>query len=84
MSKETIHKWILFISSYIPLYLVLIIKDIIYRIENHKNIEWKYFYKINSINDIMIVILIIISTISFCYLKCMIKGIKGQVYLLID
>ena len=48
----------MFVSSYIPLYLLLIAKDIVGRLEHYGLKSLKNFYKINSLNDIMILILL--------------------------
>ncbi len=84
MFKMAIHKWILFLSSYIPLYILLIIKDVVYRIELYGLGRLKRFYIINSVNDIMIVILFLITILSFIYLLKMIKGVKGNTYILVQ
>lgn len=81
MFKMTIHKLILFLSSYIPLYFLLIVKDVVFRIELYGIKELKKFYIINSINDIAIVILFLLSLFSFIYLFKMIKGVKGSNYI---
>jgi len=84
MFKLNIHKWILFISSYIPLYILLIIKDLVSRVEKYGIGCIKRFYVIDSINDIMIIILLLISVISFVYLKVMLNGVKGKTFILVD
>lgn len=83
MRMERFHKSILFISSYIPLYLLLIIKDIVGRIEKYGVGQLKKAVNMNSLNDVMIVILFLISAASFLYLLYMVKTVRGKAFILI-
>lgn len=76
-------KIILFISSYIPLYVLLIIKNILERITcggrfiNNFNKKYVFF---NEINDYAILILFILCLTSYVYLRIKTKNIKGEKY----
>lgn len=78
---DKIHKIILFVSSYIPLYLLLVIKDIVGRWEKYGWESLKNFYKINSLNDVMILIFLFFSAISFFYLRHMLKTATKGAYI---
>ena len=78
---DKIHKIILFVSSYIPLYLLLIVKDIVGRLERYGLKSLKNFYKINSLNDIMILILLFFILTSFFYLRHMLKTATKGAYI---
>lgn len=78
---DKIHKIILFVSSYIPLYLLLIAKDIVGRLEHYGLKSLKNFYKINSLNDIMILILLFFILTSFFYLRHMLKTATKGAYI---
>jgi len=77
------NKLILFISSYIPLYLLLVVKNILERITDEgrfinivdKLNSWKKF---DEINDYAIVIIITLSVFSFFYLKRKITAIGSR------
>lgn len=74
------HRCILFVSSYVPLYLFLILKDIISRLEEKKfNMEISYL-RVNSLNDIVIIVLVAISAFSIIYLKKVLGRVQPSIY----
>lgn len=75
----------LFVSSYIPLYLLLVIKNILERCTDGGkfNVSWKKIYTshyFDEVNDYAIVILLLLSIISFVYLRKLIKKTGGFHY----
>lgn len=78
------NKIILFLSSYIPLYILLIIKNILERITTEGEFVDDIINKVknagyfNEINDWAILILFIVSVASFFYLKCILKNSGGN------
>lgn len=69
------NKILLYLSSYVPLYLILIVKNMILKLELKEwNIkEIKYF---NTIDDYILVILTLLTIISLIYIKYSLKSIK--------
>lgn len=69
------NKILLYISSYVPLYLILIIKNAILKLElinwNVKSIQ--YF---NSLDDYILVILLLLTIICIMYIKFSLKEIE--------
>lgn len=69
------NKILLYISSYVPLYLILIVKNAILKLElinwNIKSIQ--YF---NSLDDYILVILSFLTIICIIYIKFSLKGIE--------
>lgn len=69
------NKILLYISSYVPLYLILIIKNVILKLElincNFKSIQ--YF---NSLDDYILVILSFLTIICIIYIKFSLNGIE--------
>ena len=81
-------KVILFISSYIPLYILMILKNILERITkdgkflNLSNRKFKFF---DEINDYSLIFLIVLCLISFIYLNSKIKITTGRrVYTIVE
>lgn len=77
------NKLLLFVSSYIPLYLLLIGKNILERItEKGRFINISERIKtaklFDEVNDYAIMVMIILSVISFFYLKSKIKSTVGR------
>jgi hypothetical protein len=77
------NKLILYISSYIPLYLLLIGKNILERITDGGRFiniadKMKHIKLFDEINDYMIVIMLILSILSFMYVKRKIQSIEGK------
>ena len=76
---------ILFVSSYIPLYVLLIIKNILERCTNEGKItltlnQLKTSHYFDEINDYAIVILLFLCIGSFLYLKLLTKKTEGVHY----
>lgn len=74
-------KIILFISSYIPLYVLMIIKNILERTTNNGKftkftLKGKVFF--DEINDYALVVLLLLCIISFLYLIIKIKKTDGN------
>lgn len=69
------NKFILYLASYVPLYLILIIKNILLKFENRgwKFDNIKYF---NSVDDFVITILLILTIVSIGYITIQVKGIN--------
>ena len=69
------NKVLLYLSSYVPLYLILIIKNAILKLEEIKwNIKGiKYF---NTLDDYILVLLTILTIISLLYIHKSLLGIK--------
>lgn len=69
------NKILLYISSYVPLYLILIVKNAILKLElinwNIKSIQ--YF---NSLDDYILVVLSFLTIICIIYIKFSLKGIE--------
>lgn len=69
------NKIILYLASYVPLYLILIIKNVILKFENR---GWKFnnikFF--NSVDDLVIVVLAILTILSIGYITIQINGMK--------
>ena len=69
------NKIILYLASYVPLYLILIIKNILLKFENR---GWKfdninYFF---SVDEFFITILLILTIVSIGYITIQVKGIN--------
>lgn len=78
-----LRKIILFISSYIPLYILMILKNILERITDKGrfiNLNDRKIILFDEINDYALVILAILSIISICYLIRKTKSINGEKY----
>lgn len=80
-----VRKIILFISSYIPLYVLMVIKNFFERTTDDGvflNLWWKVKNAVffDEINDYAVVFLIIISFFSLWYLQTKIKRTKGEKY----
>lgn len=76
-------KIILFISSYIPLYLLMIIKNILERTTNggkFLSLTNRKFIFFDEINDYALVALMILCIVSFMYLKIKINNTDGNKY----
>ena len=76
-------RFMLFISSYIPLYLLLILKNILERcsVEGRINISIEKIKNVklfDEINDYALVILFLLCIISFFYLKKLIQKKSGN------
>lgn len=69
------NKIMLYLSSYVPLYLILIVKNVLLKFENRKwNLDnIKYF---NSVDDLFITILLILTIVSVVYVTIQINGIN--------
>ena len=69
------NKVLLYLSSYVPLYLILIIKNAILKLEEIKwNIkDIKYF---NTLDDYILTILAILTVVSLLYIHKALSGIK--------
>lgn len=79
--EKCIHLNLLFISSYIPLYVLMIFKNILERISNNGRFENIMERVLNAtlfdeINDFAIVILLMLSISSFMYLKISLSKIN--------
>lgn len=77
------NKLLLFVSSYIPLYLLLIGKNILERITEKGRFiniidRIKTVKLFDEVNDYAIMVMIILSVISFFYLKSKIKSTVGR------
>lgn len=77
------HKVILFISSYIPLYILLILKNVLERTTRDGNFsdlanKIKNAVFFDEINDFAVVILTFLSIYSFWYLKRKIRRANGE------
>lgn len=72
--REEIHKWILYVSSCVPLYLLFITNRIMLIFRNDYNKEDKF------IDSILILFLSIISISSVIYLKVVLKRSKPSVF----
>lgn len=73
-------KIILFISSYIPLYILMIIKNVLERTTNEGkflNMIGRKFIFFDEVNDYALVVLGSLCIISFLYLKVKIRSTKG-------
>ena len=75
----------LFVSSYIPLYVLLIIKNILERCTTDGEItvtlnQLKTAHYFDEVNDYAIVVLLLLSIISFVYLKNITKKSGGLYY----
>lgn len=73
----------LFISSYIPLYVLMILKNVLERITDKGkflNLSNRKFIFFDEINDYALVILFILCIISLVYLVLKIKVTDGQKY----
>lgn len=78
-----LRKIILFISSYIPLYVLMICKNILERITykgRFINISNRKFIWFDEINDYALTLLAILVIISLIYLIVKIKGTSGEKY----
>lgn len=78
-----LRKIILFISSYIPLYILMICKNILERITDKGrfiNIFNRNFIWFDEVNDYALVILVILVVISLIYLVVKIKSTSGEKY----
>lgn len=80
-----LRKIILFISSYIPLYLLMISKNIVERCTDggrFLNIGYKLKNMVlfDEVNDWAIVITGVLTVVSFIYLRRKIKNTRGDVY----
>lgn len=69
------NKIFLYISSYVPLYLILIIKNVILKIEN-RGWNLSNLKILNTLDDFVLVILSILTLISVIYIKVSLKEIK--------
>ena len=69
------NKIILYLASYVPLYLILIIKNVILKFENRgwDFINIKFF---NSVDDFVISVLAILTIVSIGYITLQINGMK--------
>lgn len=77
------HKTILFISSYIPLYILLILKNILERCTSRGTFlnlrqKWENACWFDEINDWAILVLTAMCLISFLYLIIKLKNTKGE------
>lgn len=77
------HKVVLFISSYIPLYILLILKNVLERITSegvflNLAIKIKNAVFFDSVNDFAVVVLTFLSIYSFWYLKRKIRKANGE------
>lgn len=80
-------KIMLFISSYIPLYVLMILKNILERItENGRFVskDIKNIQIFDEINDYALIILVVLSVISFLYLWIKIKNTVTEKYYIIQ
>lgn len=68
------NKLILYLASYVPLYLILIVKNILLKLENRgwNLVNIKYF---NSVDDFVIILLLLLTIASVGYITIQIKGI---------
>ena len=69
------NKILLYLSSYVPLYLILIIKNVLLKLEEIKwNIkDIKYF---NTLDDCILMILAVLTVVSLLYIYRSLSGIK--------
>ena len=69
------NKILLYLSSYVPLYLILIVKNVILKLEL---INWnmKSIIFFNSVDDYVLVILAVLTIVSLIYIKISLKSIK--------
>ncbi len=85
-----LNKIMLFVSSYIPLYVLMILKNILERITvkgNFVNIEYKFKNAIffDEINDYAVILLLLLSICSYVYLRSKLKNTKSEKsYIVID
>ncbi len=76
-------KVILFISSYIPLYILMIIKNILERITYGGKfliLFDKEYIWFDEINDYAVLVLLTLCLVSYIYLKVKTKNIEGEKY----
>ncbi|MBS5886682.1 hypothetical protein [Clostridium sp.] len=76
-------KIMLFISSYIPLYILLIVKNILERVTYGGNFTFSFskeYIFFDEINDYAIIVLLILCLISYLYLSVKIKHTRGEKY----
>lgn len=69
------NKLFLYLSSYVPLYLILIVKNTILKFEN---ISWniKNIHYLNSLDDFVLIILILLTVVLLRYIKFSLRDME--------